>query len=460
MSSGKDILIVNPWIYDFTAYDFWLKPLGLLYIAAVLKECNCFRLSFIDCLDRCHPLLPMRPKAKSDGRGAFFKEEVPKPSILKDVPRKYSRYGIPVPLFQEELERVPVPELVLLGCTMTYWYPGVQLAIELIRKKFGNVPVILGGVYATLVTDHARRFSGADIVAQGPGEKIILHLIKDILGDGSCIPQRVEGLDDIPQPAFELLRNKDTLPLLTSRGCPFTCSFCASSLLFPTFEQRCPDSVVQEIESYHHLFHTRNFAFYDDSLLLGKESHIIPILENLIEKSLPLAFHTPNGLHIKEIDIELAILFKRNNFQSLFLSQESFEGIILHKTASKVSEGDLEKALASLEQAGYSRHQVNVYLMVGLPEQDASGVKESILRVQSLGAKPRLAYFSPVPGTGEWEKMVEKGCIEKNADPLLHNKLTFPYIWGNLSPEDFQEIKNMISLPLKKYREHFRFRDS
>lgn len=310
--------------------------------------------------------------------------------------------------------------------------------------------MILGRVYATLATDHARRFSGADVVVEGPGERIILHLIRDILGDSPCIPQRFRRLDDIPQPAFELLRNKDTLPLLTSRGCPFTCSFCASSLLFPTFEQRCPDSVVQEIESYHHLFHTRNIAFYDDSLLLGKERHIIPILKNLIEKSLPLAFHTPNGLHIKEIDIELATLFKKANFQSLFLSQESFEDIILHNTASKVSEGDLEKALACLERAGYSRHQVNVYLMVGLPEQDASGVKESILHVQSLGAKPRLAYFSPVPGTGEWEKMVGKGCIEKNADPLLHNKLTFPYIWGNFSPLDFLEIKSMVNAPIKE----------
>ena len=446
----KDILLVNPWIYDFTAYDFWLKPLGLLYIAAVLKECDCFHLSFVDCLDRYHPLLPKRLKTKSDGRGPFFKEEVPKPSILKYVPRKYSRYGIPVSLFQEELERVPVPELVLLGCTMTYWYPGVQLAIELIKKKFGNVPVILGGVYATLAADHARRFSGADRVVEGPGEKAILPLINDILGDGSCIPQRFERLDDIPQPAFELLRNKETLPILTSRGCPFTCSFCAAPLLFSAFEQRSPNCVLEEIESHHHIFLTRNIAFYDDSLLLKKERHIIPILKSLIKKSLPIQFHTPNGLHIREIDFELAALFRRANFRSLFLSQESFEEKVLQDTSSKVSEGDLERALSSLEQAGYSRQEINVYLMVGLPEQDISGVEESILRIQSLGAKPRLAYFSPIPGTGTWQRMVERGHINRNADPLLHNKLIFLTSGGFFPPEDFQEIKNMISLPLKK----------
>ena len=450
MPYKKDILLVNPWIYDFTAYDFWLKPLGLLYIAAVFKECDCFHLSFIDCLDRYHPLLPKKLKTSPDGRGAFFKEEVPKPSILKYVPRKYSRYGIPVSLFQEELERVPVPELVLLGCTMTYWYPGVQLAIELIKKKFGNVPVILGGVYATLAADHARRFSGADMVVEGPGERAILPLISDLLGDSSCIPQRFERLDDIPQPAFELLRNKETLPILTSRGCPFTCSFCAAPLLFSAFEQRSPNCVLEEIESYHHIFHARNIAFYDDSLLLKKERHIIPILKSLIEKCLPLAFHTPNGLHLREIDLELATLFKKANFQSLFLSQESFDEKVLQDTSSKVSKGDLERALSCLEQAGYNRKEINVYLMVGLPKQDAQGVKESILRIQSLGAKPRLAYFSPIPGTGAWKRLFERGHIDKNADPLLHSKLTFPYIFGFFSPGDLREIK--IQLECKEER--------
>lgn len=445
-----DALLVNPWIYDFTAYDFWLKPLGLLYAAGLLKRHTSFRLSFIDCLDRRHPLLPKRLKTKPDGRGPFFKEEVPKPAALKDVPRKYSRYGIPVSLFRQELDRVPVPELVLLTCTMTYWYPGVQLAVELVRERFGQVPVILGGVYATLVPEHARRFSAADVILEGPAERKLLPLIRDILGESACPPLRYEKLDELPPPSFELLRDRETLPLLTSRGCPFRCSFCAAPFLSQNFEQRSPSAVVEEIEKNHLLYHARNIAFYDDSLLLNKDRHIIPILKALIKKDLPLAFHTPNGLHIREIDAELASLFRKARFASLFLSQESFEEKILESTSSKVKEGDLESALNALEQAGYSLSEINVYLIVGLPEQDASGIKESILRVQRLGAKPRLAYFSPVPGAPEWQRIVEKGYLSADADPLLHNKLTFPYLCGRLSPEDLSEIKSMINIPPKK----------
>ncbi len=396
-------------------------------------------------MDRYHPHLSKNLKRKADGRGAFYKEEVLKPAVLKDIPRKYSRYGIPVSLFIQELERIPRPELVLLGCTMTYWYPGIQFVMEIIRDKFGNVPVILGGVYASLIPEHARRYSGADIVIEGHGEKKILPLIREIMGDGSCPPHRIEKLDDMPRPAFDLLRNKDSLPLLTSRGCPFRCSFCAGPLLSRDFEQRDPISVVDEIKEHHRLYKTRNFAFYDDSLLLNGRGHIVSLLKSLIDKDFPLAFHTPNGLHIKEIDFEMASLFKRVNFQSLFLSQESFDENLLEESSPKVSSTDLEKALVHLEKAGYHRQEVNVYLMAGLPGQDVSDIKESILRVQKLGAKPRLAYFSPVPGTQEFMKIVEKGYIGENADPLLHNKLTFPYLWGDFSPEDFEAVKNLLN---------------
>jgi len=452
MPSRKDILLINPWIYDFTAYDFWLKPLGLLYIASFLKKHTGFRLHFIDCLDRYHPLLDKKLKTKSDGRGPFLKEEVAKPSVLKDIPRKYSRYGIPLQLFLHELERLPSPDLVLITCTMTYWYPGVQFVVELIRKRFGQVPVILGGVYATLLPEHASHSSGVDIVFQGPGEQKILPLIREVLGDSSCPAHQFETLEEIPWPDFDLLRSKDTLPILTSRGCPFKCSFCAAPLLYKDFEQRSPSSVISEIEYLYRKHKTLNFAFYDDTLLLAKNHHIFPFLKGIIQKKLPLVFHTPNGLHVREVDLEMASLFKQANFQSLFLSQESFDKKVLAKACPKVPEGDLEKALAHLERAGYNRQEINVYLMVGIPGQHASGIRESILHVRRLGARPRLSYFSPVPGTEEWRNLVENGYLSRDSDPLLHNKLTFPYLGWSISPQDFESLKELVNSPVVTQR--------
>lgn len=440
----KNILLINPWIYDFTAYDFWLKPLGLLYIASILREKTRCRLYFIDCLDRFHPLLEKKPKSMADGRGHFPKEEVQKPEALKNVPRKYSRYGIPFKLFLHELDQVPVPDLVLITCTMTYWYPGVQAVVELVRKKFGSVPIVLGGIYATLATDHAIRSSGADVVIPGPAENKILPVVKRILGDADVREAEYRRFQDLPRPACDLLPTKGWLPLLTSRGCPFRCTFCAGPLLYDRFEQDHPSATASDIGRLFQQFGTRHFSFYDDALLLNKESHIIPILEEVVRRAWPVFFHTPNGLHIREIDQGLAFLMKKAGVRSLYLSQESFDEAVIREACPKVAEGDLEKAVACLEKAGYRREDINVYLIAGLPNQEVAGIKESILHVGRLGAKVRLAYFSPIPGTPVWRDLVDKGVLKKDADPLIYNKLTFPYLWGDFSAEDFESLQRIL----------------
>jgi radical SAM superfamily enzyme YgiQ (UPF0313 family) len=441
----KNVLLINPWIYDFTAYDFWLKPLGLLYVASILREQAEVNLHFINCLDRFHPMLEIGPKSKADGRGHFLKEEVTKPEILKAVPRKYSRYGIPVSVFKKELERIPVPDLVLMTCTMTYWYPGVQLAVELVREIFGAAPIVLGGIYATLAEDHARQFSGADKIITGPAENKIIPLVREIWGDGSVREAEFPSFNDMPCPAFDLLNNKDSLPLLTSRGCPFTCAFCAGPLLYDRFEQRNPEDVVAEIADHAERFGTRHFAFYDDALLLKPESHIIPILEEVVRRKWPVSFHTPNGLHIREIDQDMAHLFRKADVRSLYLSQESTDRNVIREACPKVAQGDLERAIGYLEKAGYRREDISVYLMAGLPNQDAASIRESVGDIRRLGAKPRMAYFSPIPGTRIWRELVDRGRLKKDADPLIQNKMAFPYLWADFSPEDFRGLQDLLN---------------
>jgi hypothetical protein len=82
--------------------------------------------------------------------------------------------------------------------------------------------------------------------------------------------------------------------------------------------------------------------------------------------------------------------------------------------------------------------------MAGFPGQDISAVKESIVQVQRLGARPRLAYFSPVPGSKEWARLISRGRLSENSDPLLHNKLVLPYLGGDFSPEDFESLGRML----------------
>ena len=114
MGSRARVLLVNPWIYDFAAYNFWCEPLGLLSIGAVLRKAG-YRVDLVDCLGGAWE----RPRP--DGTGKFRKEHLPKPASLLGVPRWYGRYGIPVEDFIRELSRMEEPDLILVTSSMTYW---------------------------------------------------------------------------------------------------------------------------------------------------------------------------------------------------------------------------------------------------------------------------------------------------------------------------------------------------
>jgi radical SAM superfamily enzyme YgiQ (UPF0313 family) len=155
----KNIILINPWIYDFAAYDLWMKPLGLLYIASVLRQ-NGHHVRFIDCVNFSHTLLKLENKVKlfprrSSGHGKLPKEIIPKPHPLRNINRNYNRYGITPNIFIEELKSHNRPDLILVTSMMTYWYPGVFDVISIIKHVYPGIPIILGGIYVTLCPEHA-----------------------------------------------------------------------------------------------------------------------------------------------------------------------------------------------------------------------------------------------------------------------------------------------------------------
>jgi hypothetical protein len=125
------VLCINPWIYDFAAYDYWSKPLGLLYIASFLRQRG-VRVDFLDCLDKWHPELLRRqqrwaPKLHKYGIGHFHREVIPTPTCIDFIPRRFARYGLSEDIVCGELNRQPRPDAILLTSFMTYWYMGSKL---------------------------------------------------------------------------------------------------------------------------------------------------------------------------------------------------------------------------------------------------------------------------------------------------------------------------------------------
>jgi radical SAM superfamily enzyme YgiQ (UPF0313 family) len=435
----KKLLLINPWIYDFTAYDLWSKPLGLLYIASFLRMFE-FEVSLIDCMDR-HAAGSKKIKVKKYGIGGYHRKIIEKPAILQHIPRHYARYGIDEELFINKLKQHKDAAAVLVTSIMTYWYPGVKRTVDLIREYLPGIPVILGGAYATLLQEHAKNVIKPDYIITGPGELKTLQLVSEILNvkiDSSRLPK---NLDEYPYPAFDLINQPDYLIIMTARGCPYDCSFCAQKLISMPFTQRSPDKVVEEAAYHYNRFRLRDFAFYDDALFISKEKHIQVILSKIIEMNLPLRFHSPNGLFAKHIDKELAELMYRSNFKTIRLSFETSNESRRKDMYSKVSNEDMINAVDNLVQAGYKAKELEAYVLMGLPDQELEEVLASIIFIHNLGIQVRLASFSPIPKTREFQRAVDHGYIDENIDPLLTNKTIFPLSNQTFSYEMFRKLR-------------------
>jgi len=441
----NSILLFNPWIYDFAAYDFWIKPLGLLQLGSLLRNAG-YDIELIDCLDRFHPALEQFPdiksaQFKSNGTGKFLREQIEKPEILDHIPRKYCRYGLPLYVVKHLLDRINnTPSAILVTSVMTYWYPAVRDAVGLLRLYFPNTPVILGGVYATLCPEHARENIHPDYLCVGPGETKIFEQLREITAQPhDKIPD--SRFENLPYPVYDLYENLKSVAINTSRGCPNKCSFCASKILNSHYSRRAADDVFNEISHWHLTRNVQHFAFYDDALLHKANDYIKPLLQHIIARNLKIDLHTPNGLQPRYVDAQFAELFYQAGGHTIRLSFETANQERQKRMSAKVTCRELENAVHQLEKAGFSRDKIGVYVMMGLPDQDFDEVTDSVNFVMDLGVKINMASFSPIPQTLEWHRAIDAGVWNEHEDLLLTNTSIYP-VWSKIF--GFEKVEEFV----------------
>jgi len=325
---------------------------------------------------------------------------------------------------------------------MTYWYPGVFEAIHTAKEIMPDVPVVLGGNYVTLCPDHAR-LSGADFLLTGYGEESVSRLLERQWGRKLEFIPDADNLDSYPYPAFDLIHHPDQVPVMTSRGCPFRCTYCASHLLNPQFRRRNPVEVFAEILYWHEHLGVRNFSLYDDAFLIQPGEMALPLLREIIRHGLPMQFHCPNGLHLREITDETAGLMFRAGFKTIRFGFETSDAKRQAETGGKTTNRQLQDAIGYLKKAGYGSEEIGVYLLCGVPGQTAEEVEESILFVKYCGARPVLAEYSPIPGTALWEESVKVSPFDIASEPLFHNNTLLPCRSEIFTYEMYTKLKQL-----------------
>jgi len=428
------ILGINPWIHDFAAYGLWSRPAGLLTALHMLRAAGA-RVALMDCLDRTWSDIPW-PAPKPTGTGHYPKTSLRVPDILADVPRRFSRYGHRPETVREALRRISLPpDLILVTTVMTYWYPGAAEAIAMAREIWPDVPVVLGGIYATLCREHALGL-GADLVLSGRLEETPVW--EELWGMlGSAAPGLPDGAG--LGMALDLYESPDFSIILGSRGCPFRCPYCASHSLFPGFRQSCGRDVLAAVQEEYRRG-VRDFAFYDDALLVAPEVWLWPLLEWLEGKEVRL--HTPNAMHVRYLTPEVCRRLKRAGLHTVRLGLET--GDFEHRRDVKLSRELWSAGLAALREAGFGPQEVGAYILFGLPDQDPAEVEETIIMARASGIRPELAHYTPIPSSPLFARACEVSGYPLQSEPLCQNNSIWPCVPGGYSWEKIRCWRQLL----------------
>jgi len=276
------------------------------------------------------------------------------------------------------------PDEIYVTSMFTYDYRAVWEAVRHYKFLYPESKVTLGGVYATLVPEHAKQ-SGADEIFIGQHQKA-----KYCPPDPSVLPY-----------------TQDFAYLFTSYGCDRGCTYCATHLLYGNgIEQLSPEKVVDDIQ----FLVSKGFKevwLGDDNLLYNADNHIKPICEAIIRSGLKVRIKIPGGMSAIDFDKETAGLMKDAGVKEFSFALESTDSEVRRKMgrARHTQPDDIARVVGILDELGYTREDIICYFIIGLPYQTIRDMIDTLTYLIGFGIEARPQRLTPIPGTVDFERL-------------------------------------------------------
>jgi radical SAM superfamily enzyme YgiQ (UPF0313 family) len=254
----------------------------------------------------------------------------------------------------------------------------------------------------------------------------------------------IQNLDKLPYPAYHLfplekyrlrgrIFRKTVLPIMTSRGCPFRCSFClASKMVGRMLRVRTPKSVVDELEWLRDEHGAEAFSFYDDTLTFNKE-RCYEIFEQMRRRRVDLPWNCQTRTDL--VSKELLVAMKRAGCQFVSFGVESGSPKLLKAMGKGTTVKINEKAVKLAKEAGLL---VGVSIIIGYPGESTETLNETFAFIERV--KPDAVYLctpAPYPGTELYELVKDLGW-KMFEDWTKYNTVNFAFENPSL-PNEFVE---------------------
>jgi anaerobic magnesium-protoporphyrin IX monomethyl ester cyclase len=285
---------------------------------------------------------------------------------------------------------------------------GRMLAQE-IKRIYPESKIIIGGIHASLCPE---TFEGvADQIVYGEAEQIILDLIEGRITDHVVQGSPVPDLDALPLVNYSLLEGRNgisSIPLMTSRGCPFDCNFCTVTKIFgKQFRMQSPERIIKEIVHAISFFHTRSFFFYDDNFTANR-NRVRDICNLLIASNLNITWITQVRSDVAN-DPELLALMEEAGCRFFFIGFESINNETLAAMHKSQTKQDIENAIATIKRYGINIHGMFIF-------GDDHDTPESIQSTVDFAINHHIdtvqfMILTPFPGTQYYQSIAASGRL-------------------------------------------------
>ena len=362
--------------------------------------------------------------------------------------KKSLLFGAP---FESILDEISRRRPDIIGVSIPF-SSQAETAVGLCRKiknSYPDIPLVAGGAHVSVRYKHLLENEVSDYCIPGEGENSFARFVRAYadsgnmantpgtasMTDGSPVlnpADFISNLDDLPLPAYDMVdvrsylqnpylyNNRGALAgpamsITTSRGCPFSCSFCSvGSHMGKKHRYHSPGYVMRHLELLVSRYAINKFHFEDDNISLHRD-RFRALMNEIIKSPMDIAWDLPNGIKADTLDPETLADMKKAGCRELRIAIESADQNTLTNIIRK--QLDIDKAVEILKQARRTGLRASAFYVIGFPGETVEGMKKTVdlaLRMdRQYNVLPILLVATPLYGTELYRVCSENGYIRE-----------------------------------------------
>ena len=359
------------------------------------------------------------------------------------------------------VERCQDCEVIGITCLTDFYKEVIDLSKKL--KALSKI-VVLGNVHPSVLPEESLNDTRADYVVVGEGEISFEELLQN-LKQGKT-KESISGvyfkgqenfqsrelyhqLDNIPFPDWEnmdpqkyrkaphgaLIKNFPVAPVVTTRGCPYICKFCASARFWGRrLRYRSPENVIKEIEYLVNNFGVKEIHFEDDNMTFNR-NHAVKICNLILKRKIKISWATPNGIRADRVDLDLLKLMKEAGCYYVVFGIESGNQEILNNINKKETLEDIKKAVEMAHGLGMLTQG---FFIFGLPGETEETIQNSINFAKSIPLdRAQFLILDILPGSELYDTYKKEFKLDYDRESY-HEPTWVP---STISPEALKRLQ-------------------